>query len=177
LTAIELWQEHAVAQLLAMRSTPFSFAIRKASRASRNERSPARMSFHAPRRRTSRAPIILRRVAAAILVVGWLTAAAVLVQASGPHNADAVEYQIVDNNIYPITLAESKHDRQFVQRMGGDMGVWIAELDASLRSLLRPPGLAWTLLMLSTVIGVGCLGLAKLSGEAVDEWDGGDTQV
>jgi hypothetical protein len=131
------------------------------------------MSFHAPRGRPGSAPVVLRGIAAAILVSGWLAAAFVLGQASKPH-ADSAEYQIAGNHVYPITLAESKHDRLFVQRMGGDMGVWIAEFDVRLHSLLRPPGLAWTLLVLSTAIGVGCLGFAKLSGENVDEWDDSD---
>jgi hypothetical protein len=108
-------------------------------------------------------------------VSGWLTAAVVLMQASESLDADAVAYQIVGQRVYPITLAASKHDRQFVQRMGGGMGLWIADFDVWLHSLFRPPGLAWTLLVFSTAVGVGCLGFAKLSGENVDARDGDDT--
>jgi len=158
-----------------MRPVPFNFAVRKARRASRRGRAPARRTVPTPRGRPSRAPIILRGIASAILVSGWLTAAVVLVQASRTREADATAYQIVGNRVYPITLAESRHERLFVQRMGGDMGLWIAEFDVFVRSLLRPPGLAWTLLVLSTAIGAGCLGFAKLSGENVDEQDRGDS--
>ncbi len=93
----------------------------------------------------------------------------ILMRTSETPGADAVAYQIVDNRVYPVTLAESKRDRQLVQRMEGNMGVWIAEFDAGLGSLLRPPRLAWTLLVLSTAVGVGCLGFAKLSAENVEE--------
>jgi len=158
-----------------MRSAPFSFTVRKASRASRRGRAPHRRSVPNPRSRPGSAAIILRGVAAVILVSGWLTAVVVLIQASESLDADAVAYQIVGQHVYPITLAASKHDRQFVQRVGGDMGLWIADFDVWLHSLFRPPGLAWTLLVLSTAIGVGCLGFAKLSGENVDAWDGDDT--
>ena len=156
-----------------MRSSPFSFALRKESRASRHGRAPAGRRFRAPRGRRSSASTILRTIAAAILISGWLTAAVVLVQASETHDAGAVEYQIVGSHVYPITLAESKHDKLVVQQMGGDLGVWIAEFDAWLGSLLRSPRLAWTVLVLSTAIGVGCLRFATLSGETVDEWSGG----
>ena len=157
-----------------MRSSPFSFALRKESRASRHGRAPASRRFRAPRGRRSSASTILRTIAAAILISGWLTAAVVLVQASETHDAGAVEYQIVGSHVYPITLAESKHDKLVVQQMGGDLGVWIAEFDAWLGSLLRSPRLAWTVLVLSTAIGVGCLRFATLSGETVDERSGGE---
>ena len=127
------------------------------------------MNFPAPRGRPNSAPTILRGVAAAILVSGWLGAAFILIQAANPRDADATSYEVVGNQVYPLTIAESKHDRQFVQRVNGNMGVWIVEFDAGLRSLFRPPGLGWTLLVAATAIGVGCLGLAKLSGEIVDE--------
>jgi hypothetical protein len=57
---------------------------------------------------------MLRGIAAVILVSGWLTAAVVLAQASNPHDADSGEYMIVGNHVFPITLAESKHDRLFL---------------------------------------------------------------
>ncbi len=53
--------------------------------------------------------------------------------------------------------------------MDGDLGLWFAEFDVVLRSLFRAPRLTWTLLVLSTAIGVGCLNLAKLSAEEIDE--------
>ena len=87
-------------------------------------------------------------------------------QASEPPDAGAVAYQIVDNRVFPISLGESKRDRQVVQRLQGNLGVWIVEFDLGLDAILRPPRLAWTLLALSTAIGVGCLGLAKLGGSA-----------
>jgi hypothetical protein len=98
-------------------------------------------------------------------VSGWLAAAIVLMAPESP-DADAVAYQIVGNRVFPLTLDASKRDRQFVQRLEGDMGVWIVKFDRGLDSLLRPPRLAWALLVLSTAIGAGCLGLAKLSESA-----------
>ena len=152
-----------------MRSAPSSSRVRNARRASRRWRGPARRSIPVPRRRPSSAPLILRRIGAAILVSGWLGASAVAMQASTTPDADAVEYQIVENRVYPITLANSKRERQLVQRMDGDLGLWFAEFDVGLRSLLRPPRLAWTLLILSTAIGVACLELAKLSAEDAED--------
>ncbi len=114
-----------------------------------------------PRRRPDRVPVVLRGVAAAVLVCGWFGSAYVATRPPEASDADAVEYQIVGNHAYPITLAESRREKQIVQRMEGNFGVWIAEFDAGLRSNLRPPRLAWTLLALSTAIGLGCLGLAK----------------
>ncbi len=152
-----------------MRSPPSSSRVGKTPKASRHWRAPARRSIPAPRRRPRSAPLILRRIGAAILVSGWLAASAVMLQASETPGADAVEYRIVENRVYPITLANSKRERQLVQRMDGDLGLWFAQFDAGLRSLLRPPRLAWTLLLLSTAIGLACLQLAKLSAEDVDE--------
>jgi hypothetical protein len=148
-----------------MRSTPSSSTVRNASRRSRRSRAPARRSVPVPRRRPATATIVLRGIGAAVLVSGWLAASAVAMQASETPDADAVEYQIVENGVYPITLAESKREQQLVRRMDGDLGLWFAEFDVGLRSLLRPPRLAWTLLILSTAIGVACLELAKLSAE------------
>jgi len=102
-------------------------------------------------------------------VSGWLAASIVVGQAPDTPDADAVEYRIVDNHVYPITLAESRRAQQRVQRMNGDLGLWFAEFDVGLRSLLRPPRLAWTLLILSTAIGVACLELAKLSAEDAED--------
>jgi|GEM_PF-2835275 len=112
-------------------------------------------------------------MAAVILVSGWLGATYIVMRAPEEPDAGAVEYQIVDNHVYPITLGESRREKQIVQRMEGNFGVWIAEFDACLKSQLRPPRLAWTLLVLSTAIGVGCLGVAKLSIED-DVESGGD---
>ena len=112
----------------------------------------------APRRQATSATVILRRIGAVVLT-----------QASVTPDADVVEYQIVENGVYRLTLAESRREQQLVRRMDGDLGLWFAEFDVTLRSLLRPPRLAWTLLVLSTAIGVVCLQLAKLSAEDIDE--------
>ena len=153
-----------------MRSAPSSSRVRNASSASRRGRAPARRSIPVPRpRRRNSATIVLRRIGAAILVSGWLAASAVAIQASQTPDADAVEYQILENRVYPITLANSKREQQAVRRMDGNLGLWFAEFDVGLRSLLRPPRLAWTLLILSTAIGVACLELAKLSAEDDEE--------
>jgi hypothetical protein len=111
----------------------------------------------------------LRGIGAAVLVSGWLGASAVLGQAAATPDADAVEYRIVEGHVFPITLEHSQRTQQVVRRMNGDLGLWFAEFDVELRSLLRPPRLAWTLLILSTALGVACLQLAKLSDEPVDE--------
>ncbi len=126
-----------------------------------------------PRRHRGSATLVLRGIGAAVLVSGWLAASVVAMRVSEAPDADAVEYQIVENHVYPITLANSKREQQAVRRMDGDLGLWFAEFDVGLRSLLRPPRLAWTLLILSTAIGVACLELAKLSAEDDEEWSTG----
>ena len=152
-----------------MRSTPPSSADRKSSRRSRRHRAPARRNWSVPRRRPDSTTLLLRWVGAIILVSGWLAASVVVAQTSETPDADAVEYRIVDGHVYPITLADSKRAQQRVQRINGDMGLWFAEFDVVLRSLFRPPRLAWTLLVLSTAMGAGFLNLAKLAAEESDE--------
>ncbi len=152
-----------------MRPPPFSFRVRHAGTPSRRARAPARGRVPAPRRRPGSAPAVLRAIASAILVSGWLGASVVAMQARTTPEADAVEYLIADNHVYPVTLAESRRARQLVRRTSGDLGLWFAQLDVGLRSLLRPPRLAWTLWILSTAVGVACLQLAKLSAEDIDD--------
>jgi hypothetical protein len=122
-----------------------------------------------PRRGTDSTALLLRWIGVVILVSGWLAAAVAVAQPSDTPDADAVEYRIVDNHVYPITLAESRRAQQRVQRMNGDLGLWFAEFDVVLRSLFRPPRLTWTLLVLSTAMGIACLNLAKLAAEEIDE--------
>lgn len=122
-----------------------------------------------PRPRAGSTPRVLRWLGAVILVSGWLAASIVVAQTSETPDADAVEYRIVDGRVYPIALAESRRAQQRVQRMNGDLGLWIAEFDVVFRSLFRPPRLTWTLLVLSTAMGIGFLNLAKLAAEEVDE--------
>ena len=112
---------------------------------------------------------MLRGIGAATVVSGWIAASLVLGHSAVTPDADAVEYAIVENHVYPITLEHSRRARQLVQRMDGDLGLWIAEFDVGLRSLLRPPRLAWTLLIVSTAIGAVCLHLASLSAEDIDD--------
>ena len=152
-----------------MRFHPSSPTVRESSRRSRRRRAPARRNWSVPRRRPDSTTLVLRWIGAAILVSGWLAASIVVGQAPDTPDADAVEYRIVDNHVYPITLAESRRAQQRVQRMNGDLGLWFAEFDVVLRSLFRPPRLTWTLLVLSTAMGIACLNLAKLAAEEVDE--------
>ena len=112
---------------------------------------------------------MLRGVAAATVVSGWIAASLVFGQSAVTPDADAVEYAIVENHVYPITLEHSPRTRQLVQRLDGDLGLWIAGFDVGLRSLLRPPRLGWTLLIVTTVIGAVCLHLAKLSDEDIED--------
>ena len=152
-----------------MRFHPSSSTASESSRRSRRRRAPARRHWAVPRRRPHSATLVLRWIGAAILVSGWLAASIVVGQTPDTPDADAVEYRIVDNHVYPITLAESRRAQQRVQRMNGDLGLWFAEFDVVLRSLFRPPRLTWTLLVLSTAMGIACLNLAKLAAEEVDE--------
>ncbi len=152
-----------------MRSAKPSPTSREPPRRSRRGRAPARRNWSVPRRRPDPTTQVLRWIGAAILVSGWLAASVVVAQTAAEPEADAVEYRIVDGHVYPITLADSLRAKQRVQRMNGDLGLWFAEFDVGLRSLFRPPRLAWTLLVLSTAMGVVCLNLAKLAAEDVDE--------
>ena len=146
-----------------------SSTARESSRRSRRRRAPARRNWSVPRRRPDLTTQLLRWIGAVILVSGWLAASIVVGQTSDTPDADAVEYRIVDNHVYPITLAESRRAQQRVQRMNGDLGLWFAEFDVVFRSLFRPPRLTWTLLVLSTAMGIAFLNLAKLAAEEIDE--------
>ena len=152
-----------------MRIHPSSSTARVSSRRSRRWRAPARRSLPTPRRGTDSTALLLRWIGAVILVSGWLAAAIAVAQPSDAPDVDAVEYRIVDNHVYPVTLAESRRAQQRVQRMNGDLGLWFAEFDVVFRSLFRPPRLTWTLLVLSTAMGIACLNLAKLAAEEIDE--------
>ena len=160
----------SVQRLPAMPAAPSRSRPRAASRP-RHRRAPARREHLVPRRRPGSAANVLRGVAAATVVSGWIAAGLVFGQSAvtPDADADAVEYAIVENHVYPITLEHSPRTRQLVQRLDGDLGLWIAEFDVGLRSLLRPPRLAWTLLVVTTAIGAVCLHLARLSAEDIED--------
>ena len=136
---------------------------------SRRERAPARRSFVVPRGRPNPTPALLRWSAAVVLVSGCLGAATVHLRVAPTLDADAVAYEIRGSHVYALTVAESRSEKLSLQKMDGDMGVRIVEFDAWLRSLLRAPRLAWTLLALSTIVAAGCLHVAALSAEDTDD--------
>ncbi len=154
-----------------MRSATANSIDRASRRRLRRARSSARPVGPVPRGRSDsrRTTLLLRAIGAAILVSGWLAAATAVMQPADAPDADAVEYRIVDGHVFPMTLAQSRRAQMRIQRLNGDLGLWFAEFDVGLRSCFRPPRLAWTLLLLSTVIGVGCLNLAKLNAEDSDD--------
>ncbi len=135
----------------------------------RRERASARRYRPSPPAGRHAASAVLRGLAAAIFVTGWLGAAIVLARAADTGDADAVEYQLRGGHVYALSLAESQREKLVVQKMGGDFGVWLAGVDSRLHSLLRPPDLAWTLLVLSTALAAACLRVAQLSDEDVED--------
>jgi hypothetical protein len=98
----------------------------------------------------------VRRAGWAILVVGWIAAAAVYLGAGDPPGDG---------------LDDRAHQREMQQleRLGGQASVQTARLDAWLSSLWQGRRLAGTLAVLSLLAAAGCAWIAGLMAEDVDD--------
>ncbi len=92
-----------------------------------------------------------------ILVVGLIAAACVYVGASMADGGDGTG---------DVT---SQREMQQVERLGGTATVQTVQFNSWLGSLWHGQRLAWTLAILSLVIGGGCFYIGGLMGEEVDE--------
>jgi hypothetical protein len=98
----------------------------------------------------------VRLAGLAILVVGWIAAAVVYV-AAGDAQGDGLD--------------DRAHQREMQQleRIGGQASVQTARLDQWLSSLWEGRRLAGTLAVLSLLAAAGCLWIAGLMAEEVDD--------
>lgn len=86
----------------------------------------------------------------------------------GTSATKSVAYRIVGDKAYPVTLSESKRDREIVEEAGGEVAVSIAEFDGWLRSFLHTPRLPWTVGLTATLAAGICFWLGLLDRERVD---------
>ena len=92
-----------------------------------------------------------------ILVLGLIVAACVYFDASLDDGGDGTGY------------LTSQREMQQVERLGGTATAQTVQFNSWLGSLWHGQRLAWTLAILSLVIGGGCFYIGGLMGEEVDE--------
>jgi len=103
----------------------------------------------------------LKRMGAAILVLGLLSAIVVFIFASeAPGNATA--YQIIDGVSYPVDVNNTKSYNYNMERIGGKSAVFASDLDDWFSSLWHGKKLGYTLAVLSIVSTLLCYWLAYL---------------
>jgi len=103
----------------------------------------------------------LKRIGAAILVLGLLSAIVVFIFASeAPGNASA--YQIIDGVSYPVDVNNTKSYNYNMERIGGKSAVFASDLDDWFSSLWHGKKLGYTLAVLSIVSTLLCYWLAYL---------------
>jgi hypothetical protein len=103
----------------------------------------------------------LKRIGAAILVLGLLSAIVVFIFASeAPGNATA--YQIIDGVSYPVDVNNTKSYNYNMERIGGKSAVFASDLDDWFSSLWHGKKLGYTLAVLSIVSTLLCYWLAYL---------------
>jgi len=103
----------------------------------------------------------LKRIGAAILVLGLLSAIVVFIFVSeAPGNATA--YQIIDGVSYPVDVNNTKSYNYNMERIGGKSAVFASDLDDWFSSLWHGKKLGYTLSVLSIVSTLLCYWLAYL---------------
>ncbi|MBS1230080.1 MAG: hypothetical protein H6R17_3357 [Proteobacteria bacterium] len=102
---------------------------------------PARRSVTTRRR--------LHLVGAAILLAGWIGAAAIYVNA-GDESGDALGYEFVNGVAYPIQAYESKAYRHDLERFGGKAAIMADDFNRWFSGLWVGKHLAYTLATLAS---------------------------
>jgi len=99
-------------------------------------------------------------IGAAILLAGWLGAAAIYVNA-GDERSDALGYEFVDGVAYPILAHESKRYRSDLERFGGKAAVMADDFNRWFSGVWVGKHLAYTLAVLATGAALVCVLTAR----------------
>ncbi len=104
----------------------------------------------------------LRIIGALILIVGLASAGAVYLTAE-KSAADAVGYEMIDGQAYPISPASSKRYVHDLEVYGGKAAVMADELNRWFSGLWQGTSLAYTIAFLAIVASLGCFFVASLT--------------
>ena len=99
-------------------------------------------------------------VGAAILLAGWIGAAAIYASASD-ERSDTLGYEFVDGVAYPILASESKSYRHDLERFGGKAAIMADDFSRWLSGLWVGKRLAYTLATLATGAALACFIVAR----------------
>lgn len=111
------------------------------------------MTLKSPSPAVRRPSRTVRRAGMAVLVVGLLAALAIRLTARPPDFEDGVD----------------AHEAGAIARIGGTATVRTVELDQWLASLWHGERLAWTIAVLSAIVGAACFYVAGLMDEDVGD--------
>lgn len=114
----------------------------------------------APARRSVTTRRRLYLAGAAILLAGWVGAAAIYAGASDG-NSDALGYEFVDGVAYPILAYESKSYRHDLERFGGKAAIMADDFNRWFSGLWIGKRLAYTLATLATGAALACFLTAR----------------
>lgn len=102
----------------------------------------------------------LNLIGVAILLTGWLGAAAIYASAAD-ENSDALGYEFVDGVAYPILAYESKSYRHDLERFGGKAAIMADDFNRWFAGLWVGKHLAYTLATLATGVALACFVTAR----------------
>ena len=114
----------------------------------------------APARRSVTTRRRLYLAGAAILLAGWVGAAAIYATAPD-ERSDALGYEFVDGVAYPILAYESKSYRHDLERFGGKAAIMADDFNRWFSGLWIGKRLAYTLATLSTGAALACFLTAR----------------
>ena len=114
----------------------------------------------APARRSVTTRRRLYLAGAAILLAGWVGAAAIYT-GSSDENSDALGYEFVDGVAYPILAYESKSYRHDLERFGGKAAIMADDFNRWFSGLWIGKRLAYTLATLATGAALACFLTAR----------------
>ena len=102
----------------------------------------------------------LKRIGVAILLAGWIGAAAIYATAPDD-DGDALGYEFVDGVAYPILAYESKKYRHDLERFGGKAAIMADDLNRWFAGLWVGKHLAYTLATLVSGAALACFLTAR----------------
>ena len=102
----------------------------------------------------------LKRIGVAILLAGWIGAAAIYATAPDD-DGDALGYEFVDGVAYPILAYESKSYRHDLERFGGKAAIMADDFNRCFSGLWVGRHLAYTLATLASGAALACFLTAR----------------
>jgi hypothetical protein len=112
------------------------------------------------RNKLSSLQLSLYLIAAAVLLVGLLSAGLIYRTAAEQENS-AIGFQIVGGNAYAVAPGDSKAYRRDMELYGGTSGILIADFNRWLGSLWHGKRLAYVLAVFSVALAYICFSVAR----------------